>query len=69
MNQWSDSLQRLQQVIGYTFRQPELLETALTHSSFVKGDGASAAHNERLEFLATPFGAYRQRTIVFRSSR
>ena len=51
MNQWSDSLQRLQQVIGYTFRQPELLETALTHSSFVKGDGASAAHNERLEFL------------------
>lgn len=51
MNQWSDSLQRLQHVIGYTFRQPELLETALTHSSFVKGDGASAAHNERLEFL------------------
>ena len=51
MNQWSDSLQDLQRNIGYTFCRPELLETALTHSSFVKGDGASAAHNERLEFL------------------
>lgn len=44
-------LRTLQQAIGYTFHNPKLLMTALTHSSFVKGDGASAVHNERLEFL------------------
>ena len=31
--------------IGYRFRQPELLQRALTHRSY------SAVHNERLEFL------------------
>lgn len=46
-----ERLETLQQTVGYTFQDPELLITALTHSSFVKGDGASAAHNERLEFL------------------
>jgi ribonuclease-3 len=28
-----------------------LLDTALTHTSYVKGDGKGAAHNERLEYL------------------
>ncbi len=31
--------------IGYTFKQPQLLKTALTHRSY------SVTHNERLEFL------------------
>ena len=35
----------LQQRLGYTFRQPELLRRALTHRSW------GAEHNERLEFL------------------
>ena len=37
--------QRLQQALGYTFKQPELLVQALTHRSY------GAANNERLEFL------------------
>ena len=51
MEDWTLSLDALQQAIGYSFREPKLLMTALTHSSFVKGDGANADHNERLEFL------------------
>jgi ribonuclease-3 len=38
-------LAQLEQVIGYEFRQRELLKQALTHRS------AHAHHNERLEFL------------------
>ena len=38
-------LERLQKVLGYRFRDPALLETALTHRS------ASSKNNERLEFL------------------
>ena len=37
--------QRLESRLGYAFRQPELLETALTHRS------AGRRNNERLEFL------------------
>lgn len=37
--------QRLQNAIGYQFRDPRMLERALTHRS------ASSGHNERLEFL------------------
>lgn len=41
----NSSAARLCAVLGYTFRQPGLLEEALTHRS------ASPRHNERLEFL------------------
>ena len=41
----SRSYDRLQELLGYRFSQPELLETALTHRSFAK------TNNERLEFL------------------
>ena len=44
-------LERLQNTIGYTFERPELLNTALTHTSYVKGENRAAGHNERLEFL------------------
>jgi ribonuclease-3 len=36
---------RLEQGLGYTFRDRALLQTALTHRSY------SSPHNERLEFL------------------
>lgn len=42
--------QDLEQKIGYTFRDAELLLTALTHSSYANEKG-EAADNERLEFL------------------
>ena len=41
----------LEQRIGYSFKDESLLNMALTHTSYVKGDGRSSAHNERLEFL------------------
>src|SRR6516165_10181077 len=41
-------LERCQQVIGYRFRQPELLRAALTHAS---GANTRLSSNERLEFL------------------
>ena len=44
-------LERFQAYIGYVFTNAGLLDVALTHSSFVKGDGNNAEHNERLEFL------------------
>ena len=40
-----NALQRLQNTIDYVFRQPEILEQAMTHRSF------SAQNNERLEFI------------------
>lgn len=46
-----DQLAALQTKLGYRFRDAALLNTALTHTSYVKGDGKEATHNERLEFL------------------
>lgn len=46
---------KLQQDLGYCFRQPELLETALTHSSYSKEHGMGIRSNERLEFLGDAF--------------
>lgn len=40
----------LEKTIGYTFRNKDLLVTALTHPSAVRG-GRGAGHNERCEFL------------------
>ncbi len=44
-------LEELQETIGYRFKDVLLLNTALTHTSYVKGDGNGSVHNERLEFL------------------
>lgn len=42
-------------VIGYTFRNPEYLERALTHSSYNKEKNTHHKDNERLEFLGDAF--------------
>ena len=49
----SEKLDSFQARIGYTFKDPELLKTALTHSSYVKAcvQGEGVRDNERLEFL------------------
>ncbi|MBR6950785.1 MAG: ribonuclease III [Oscillospiraceae bacterium] len=45
-------MDKLQQTIGYHFRSPRLLETALTHSSYANEHRkAGVEYNERLEFL------------------
>lgn len=41
----------MEKVIGYTFKNPTLLETALTHTSFANESRQPIEHNERLEFL------------------
>ena len=44
-------LEGFQTAIGYSFHDPELLLTALTHSSYAHEHHDSVAYNERLEFL------------------
>ncbi|MCR5809153.1 MAG: ribonuclease III [Clostridiales bacterium] len=44
-------LARLQEKLEYTFKNTDLLNTALTHTSYVKGENRNTGHNERLEFL------------------
>ena len=51
MPQLTNALEALEETLAYPFFDRSLLETALTHTSFVKGDGKRQAHNERLEFL------------------
>jgi len=42
----------LERTIGYTFKNSELLTTALTHSSYVnESKDSNCQCNERLEFL------------------
>ena len=43
--------QRLEENLGYTFQNPKLLKTALTHSSFANEAHNGTRSNERLEFL------------------
>ena len=45
-------LESLERRVGYSFNDKRLLDMALTHTSYVKGDGRASAHNERLEFWA-----------------
>ncbi len=44
-------LTQLQQRLGYTFREAELLDCALTHKSYANEMGLQQHHYERLEFL------------------
>ena len=37
--------------LGFSFRDPSLLMTALTHRSYVNEHKSAHEHNERLEFL------------------
>lgn len=44
-------MQRLEERIGYTFKDGELLQTALTHTSYANEARRKLPNNERLEFL------------------
>ncbi len=41
----------LENIIGYQFKNPKLLLTALTHTSYANESRTPVQHNERLEFL------------------
>jgi len=47
----SQDLDTVQQALGYRFTQPDLLEQALTHPSWLAENEGAAADNQRLEFL------------------
>jgi len=50
----NESLVRLQEVLNYTFKRPELLLQALTHPSYAHehaSEQRELMHNQRLEFL------------------
>lgn len=44
------SMEALQERIGYRFREPGLLERALTHSSYANESRQKIECNERMEF-------------------
>ena len=46
-----DARASLEELIGYVFVRPEILDLALTHSSRANESGCGGVHNERLEFL------------------
>src|SRR5260370_25382883 len=46
-----DSLDKLETLIGYQFRNPALLLEALTHSSLARESSVHLRDNEQLEFL------------------
>ncbi|HMB30745.1 MAG TPA: ribonuclease III [Desulfohalobiaceae bacterium] len=46
-----DQINELQNIIGYHFKNPNLLKKALTHSSYANEIDPSLKNNERLEFL------------------
>lgn len=58
--QSSDALAKLQATLGYSFEQPELLLTALTHKSFSK------QNNERLEFIGDAVLGYLIGIMLYR---
>lgn len=45
------SLEELQQVLHYQFKNPALLRIAMTHTSYANESKVPTRHNERLEFL------------------
>ena len=46
-----EGLKRLQDILGYSFKNINLLKIALTHTSYAHEAGNRIKHNERMEFL------------------
>lgn len=51
-------MKTLEEKLGYTFRDPALLENALTHSSCANESRGKLQSNERLEFWEIPSWAW-----------
>ena len=61
-------MERLEQIIGYTFRNKKLLKQALTHSSYANEKKlGKLGCNERLEFLETPCWSWSAAMYYMRS--
>lgn len=63
-----ESLAEFQQILGYSFREPELLERALTHKSFSnERRDLPSPNNERLEFLGDTVLGFVVGELIYRS--
>ncbi len=62
-----DTCRAIESLIGYTFEDKDLLQTAFTHSSLAASDGEH--DNERLEFLGDAVLELVVSEMLFRSSR
>ena len=60
------SLEEYEKRIGYRFKNKDLLETALTHSSFANEHKCKSY--ERLEFWGIPSWALSRRNICLKTS-
>ncbi|MBD3869167.1 MAG: ribonuclease III [Acidobacteria bacterium] len=73
MSDVEPGLARVEQAIGYRFRSPELLHTALTHSSYaneMKSPGdTQTEHYERLEFLGDALLGFFAAEELYRADR
>ena len=59
-------MKNLQKTLGYTFKNPKLLEAALTHSSYANENKKSGAvSNERLEFLGDSVLGMAVSTLIY----
>jgi ribonuclease III len=57
-----------EQMLGYKFREPELLARALTHKSYAnERRETSSSHNERLEFLGDTVLGFVIGELIYRS--
>lgn len=50
-----NNIEELENIIGYSFIHPEILERALTHSSYNREKNTKHMDNERLEFIGDGF--------------
>ena len=61
------SLNKLEQIIGYEFQNKELLQRAVTHSSYANEHRARGiSSNERLEFLGDAVLGFVSADFLFR---
>jgi ribonuclease-3 len=51
MNMKKNTLKSLEKILGYTFKDSQLLTTALTHKTYAFEAQTPVEYNERLEFL------------------
>jgi ribonuclease-3 len=64
----SEAISAFQQAVGYTFRDVDLLERALTHKSFSNENReARSPNNERLEFLGDAVLGFVVGELIYRS--
>ncbi|KAK6115284.1 hypothetical protein DH2020_007553 [Rehmannia glutinosa] len=48
---WDNIVEKIKEITGYEFRNPDLLRQAFTHYSYLDGDKTSTASYERLEYM------------------